>query len=211
MNIQASKPLDVLKQFVRRRDPVERCDLCGIELTDQHEHLVEPATRKLNCACEACSILFSNVEDSRFRRVPRRSKRLEGFEISDMQWSGLQLPIQLAFFFYSTPDERVIALYPSPAGATESLLPLDAWGEIVEQNPALEVLRPDVEALLVNRVGERREYFITPLDECYRLVGLIRSKWRGLSGGTEAWNAIAAFFDELGERSGERKEARANA
>lgn len=211
MNIQASKPLDVLKRFVRRRDLVERCDLCGVELTERHEHLVEPATRKLHCSCEACSILFSNVEDSRFRRVPRQSKRLEGFEISDMQWSGLQLPIQLAFFFYSTPDERVIALYPSPAGATESLLPLDAWDEIVEQNPALEVLRPDVEALLVNRVGERREYFITPLDECYRLVGLIRSKWRGLSGGTEAWNAIAAFFDELGERSGERKEARANA
>jgi hypothetical protein len=33
------------------------------------------------------------------------------------------------------------------------------------------------------------------------LVGLIRSNWRGLSGGTEVWRAIAVFFKELKEKS----------
>lgn len=111
------------------------------------------------------------------------------------------LPIQLAFFFHSTPDGRLIALYPSPAGATESTLPLDAWDSIVAENPALLGLEADVEALLVNRVGEKREYFIAPIDKCYELVGLIRAKWHGLSGGTEAWTAINGFFDTMEENS----------
>lgn len=111
------------------------------------------------------------------------------------------LPIQLAFFFRSTPDGKIVALYPSPAGATESLLALEAWDEIVSQNASLQKMLPDVEALLVNRVGERRQYFIAPIDECYKLVGLIRMKWHGLSGGTEAWTAIDSFFDSLKEHS----------
>lgn len=117
------------------------------------------------------------------------------------------LPIQLAFFFDSTPDNKVIALYPSPAGATESLLPLEAWDEIVAQNSSLQKMEPDVEALLVNRVGEKREYFIAPIDECYKLVGVIRLKWHGLSGGTEAWKDIDGFFASLKERAVEIREA----
>ena len=111
------------------------------------------------------------------------------------------LPIQLAFFFNSTPDERVIALYPSPAGPTESQLPLDSWSAIVAENAILQKMEPDVEALLVNRVGEKREYFVAPIDECYKLVGVIRSKWHGLSGGTETWQAIDEFFSSLKERA----------
>ena len=34
------------------------------------------------------------------------------------------------------------------------------------------------------------QYYIVPIDECYRLVGLIRMHWRGLSGGTEVWKEI---------------------
>ena len=55
-------------------------------------------------------------------------------------------------------------------------------------------MEPDVEALLINRVGPAREYFLAPIDECYRLVGLIRLHWRGLSGGTEVWKEIQGFF-----------------
>ena len=94
------------------------------------------------------------------------------------------IPINLAFFFQNSLDSRVSALYPSPAGATESLLPLAAWNNIVQANPALHQLEPDVEALLVNRVGQAREtapaeYYIVPIDACYKLVGLIRLHWRG--------------------------------
>jgi len=50
---------------------------------------------------------------------------------------------------------------------------------------------------LVNRIGSSAEYFIVPIDECYRLVGLIRMHWRGLSGGTEVWEEIHQFFGHL--------------
>jgi hypothetical protein len=62
-------------------------------------------------------------------------------------------------------------------------------------------MEPDTEALLVNRVKGEREYYIAPIDECYKLVGLIRSSWRGLSGGTEVWEEIGKFFAELKEKS----------
>ena len=99
-------------------------------------------------------------------------------------------------------DSRVSALYPSPAGATESLLPLEAWNSIVQNNPVLQQMEPDVEALLVNRVGLARgaapaEYYVVPIDACYQLVGLIRLHWRGLSGGTEVWKEIGDFFTRL--------------
>jgi len=107
------------------------------------------------------------------------------------------IPISLAFFSYSTPAKRVVALYPGPAGAAESLLPLDAWEDVLVANPALRHLQPDVEALLVNRVGAVREHFIVPIDECYRLVGLIRLHWRGLSGGAKVWGEVSQFFQHL--------------
>ncbi len=96
----------------------------------------------------------------------------------------------------------MVALYPSPAGAVESLLSLDAWNEIVQENAILSQLQPDIEALLVNRVGHAHEwsaaeYFIAPIDECYKLVGLIRANWKGLSGGAEVWAEIGRFFSAL--------------
>jgi hypothetical protein len=67
-------------------------------------------------------------------------------------------------------------------------------------------MESDVEALLVNRVGHARgftapEYYVLPIDECYKLVGLIRANWRGFSGGTEVWQEIARFFDALKQRA----------
>jgi hypothetical protein len=122
--------------------------------------------------------------------------------MSDGQWETLLIPINLAFFFGSSIEGRVIALYPSPAGAVESLLPLETWNEIAASNQALSHLRPDIEALLVNRVGHAHglagaEYYIAPIDECYKLVGLIRANWKGLSGGTDVWSEIGRFFSEL--------------
>jgi hypothetical protein len=58
-------------------------------------------------------------------------------------------------------------------------------------------MEPDVEALLVNRIRNASEYYIAPIDECYKLVGLIRANWRGLSGGTEVWKEISEFFNAL--------------
>src|SRR5207237_10840384 len=97
---------------------------------------------------------------------------------------------------------RVAALYPSPAGATEALPPPDAWEALAEDNPVLRTLEPDVEALLVNRLGEAPEHYRVGVDVCYALVGLVRTHWRGLSEGKAVWEEIARFFAGLKGRSG---------
>lgn len=159
--------------------------------------MVEMATRKIICACDACTMTFVPVVEGRFKVIPRDARALPDFQISDADWENLALPISLAFFFYDTPSKKMTALYPSPAGATESLLPLTAWEAIVRQNPGLRDLQPDVEALLVNRANESRDYFVAPIDKCFELVGLIRMNWRGFSGGEEVWKAIDKFFAVL--------------
>lgn len=178
---------------------LEQCELCSIRLAPTHRHLLEMATRRIVCACDACALRFESVLDGKFKLIPRDARPLPDFKMSDAEWEGLALPISLAFFFYDTPNEKMTAYYPSPAGATESLLPLTAWETLLEANPILRELQADVETLLVNRTNETREYFIAPIDLCYELVGMIRVHWRGFSGGEEVWNAINAFFKRLKE------------
>ena len=192
----------MLRQFARRPRTAERCELCSLEIASQHPHLIEPVARKLVCSCDACALLFSGRAGSRYKRIPRQVRLLANFQMSDAQWDSLMIPINMAFFFRSSPVARVVAMYPSPAGATESLLSLEAWNEIAHENPQLEKMEADVEALLVNRIGHSRgftqaEYYLLPIDQCYKLVGLIRSQWRGFSGGMEVWQQIGAFFSDL--------------
>jgi hypothetical protein len=201
-----------VRQAATTRQPVERCELCGLELALQHRHLVEIATQRLVCACEACGVLFSGQAAMTFRRVPQRILLLNDFQLSDAQWDSLLIPINMAFFFQSTPRERPVAIYPSPAGPMESLLDLSSWSELVDANPVLRTMEPDVEALLVNRIGRNLAqgasnaggeplHCLVPIDECYKLVGLIRAHWRGLSGGQEVWREIERFFTDLREKS----------
>jgi hypothetical protein len=209
--------LAALQRYLRPRAPDRaRCELCSAELADDHDHLVELSSRRLCCACEPCAILFSNPAAPKYRRVPRDVHFLADFRLTDVQWEGLQLPINLAFFLHSTPhpqplspegrgvggEGRVVAFYPSPAGATEALPPPDAWQTLVEDNPGLRDLEPDVEALLVNRLGSTPEHYRVGVDQCYALVGLVRTHWRGLSGGPAVWAEIERFFKGLRERSG---------
>jgi hypothetical protein len=194
-------PFAVLRRFIRPRAVVERCEMCSAELSDNHEHLVDPSTRQMICACQACAILFSSKAETKYRRVPQRVRYLPNFQLSDAQWESLMIPISMAFFFHSSAAGKVISLYPSPAGATESLLDFESWDDILRSNPVLQGMEPDTEALLVNRMRDNCEYYLLPIDECYKLVGLIRTNWRGLAGGTEVWEAIARFFTELKEKS----------
>ena len=151
------------------------------------------------CCCQACAVLFDNNHDGSYRLVPTRSRQLTTsvFSISDAQWDALQIPIGIAFFFKCTPQSRVVALYPGPAGTTESQLDLSEWEELQADNSVLSDLKPDVEALLVNRIDGAREYYLVPIDQCYALAGIIRTRWQGLRGGPEAGVAIRAFFTSL--------------
>jgi hypothetical protein len=203
---QLDQSFAALRRFARPRLPAERCELCSAVLDHEHPHLLELASRQILCACDACSTLFDGMAGTKYRRVSRRAWLLDRFQMSDGDWESLLIPINMAFFFYSSVHNRMVTLYPSPAGAIESLLPLDAWADIVRNNPVLNQLEPDIEALLVNRVGHAREsapaeYFFAPIDDCYRLVGLIRTHWKGLSGGNEVWEEIAGFFNALRARA----------
>jgi len=190
--------LDSIRRLMRRRSSdSEQCELCSAPVPIEHAHLVEITSRKILCACQACAILFSGRDDAKYRRIPDRIEMLSDFVMTDAQWESLNVPISLAFFFYDSNAGRVVAFYPSPAGATESLLPLDAWQQLIGANPVLAELQPDVEAMLAKRIGGQNEYFRVPIDQCYKLVGLIRMHWRGLSGGTEVWREIGKFYDQL--------------
>jgi hypothetical protein len=186
-----------------REAALERCELCAAPIPAEHRHVLDVDKRELLCACRACALLFDReaAAEGRMRVVGDRRLRLDGFELSDIAWEELRLPVDIAFFFRDTPAERVSAFYPGPAGATESLLRFDAWQDLEAANPILTTLVPDVEALLVDRARGRRRHWIVPMDECFRLVGLIRTRWTGLTGGKAVWQELAAFFDDLDRRS----------
>lgn len=150
MQPKAPNPPAFIRRYARPRPAHERFELCSAPLAEEHEHLCEPAARRLLCACTPCAVLFGHRGDLKYRRVPRDVQNLRDFRLSDLQWEGFGLPVAPAFFLHSTPAGRVVAVYPSPAGTTESLLPVDAWEELLDENPQLRRLEPDVEALLVN-------------------------------------------------------------
>jgi hypothetical protein len=154
------------------------------------------------CACDPCAILFDGNSRQRFSRIPRDVYRLENFEMEDHEWESLLIPIKLAYFVHNSSLGRIVAQYPSPGGAMESALDLEYWSAIAERNPVLQKFAPDVEALLVNRIAAQPHYYRVPVDHCFRLVGIIRTRWHGLSGGSEVWEAIDDFFRDLDLRAG---------
>lgn len=200
-----------LRQLARRpaqtaavaAESEEHCELCNAPIPSPHRHLLELSSRELMCTCRPCALLFDRggASDGRYKLVPERRLRLDDFTIGDLAWEELRIPVDMAFFFHSSARERVLAYYPGPMGPTESQLELSSWRELERANPILGELEVDVEALLVNRVRGARRQWLVPLDECYGLVGLIRTRWRGLTGGSEVWREIDRFFEELDGRA----------
>lgn len=201
-----SDPLAVLQRLreSRPREPQragERCELCTEPIGEEHGHLVDVEVRNLLCACRGCYLLFTSdgAGGGHYLAVPDRYLAFPELQLSAAQWDALQIPVGVAFFFLNSSLGRVAAFYPGPAGATESLLPLETWQEIVEADPALATLRPDVEAFLLRaeRDGSGAEFFLVPIDACYELVGQLRLLWRGFDGGREAHDALDAFFEKV--------------
>ncbi len=178
----------------------EECELCGRPLSDEHRHLLELNERRILCACEPCLAMKSGLEN--YCPVSTRTLWLDDFVFPDELWSAFQLPVGLAFFMRSTGTNSVVALYPSPAGATECELHLESWDKLVEMNPILLDLESDAEALVVNRMVGAHQHAIVPIDECYRLVGLIKSTWQGISGGSAIEDAVPRFFDYVRDQAG---------
>ncbi len=175
--------------------PAERCDLCGTTLPHDHRHLLHLTERRIDCACEPCWARHSG--DPEYRPTGMRTVWLSGFDCDAELWARFGIPIALAFFMRSSVTGGVVAFYPSPAGATESELELTAWEDLVARNPALADLDADAEALIANRLSDPGQYAIAPIDECYRLVGLVKSCWEGISGGAALERAVPEFFAAL--------------
>jgi hypothetical protein len=188
-----------------REEALERCDLCGAPIAPDHRHLLDLKSRELMCSCRACAVLFDDAAAGaaghHYKLVPDRRLRIDDFAMDDVAWADLRLPVDMAFFFRSSDAGRVQAFYPGPMGATESLLALESWRALEERNPVLASLEPDVEALLVNRARGQRRHDVVPISDCFELVGLIRTRWRGLTGGREVWEEIARFYDGLDRRA----------
>jgi len=181
----------------------ERCEMCREVLGERHGHVVDLEERSLACTCRACYLLFTHegAAGGRYRAVPERVYRDPGRALTDADWNELQIPVAVAFFFYNSALDRVVAGYPSPGGATECELDLAAWDRLAAAYPLLGGLAPDVEAVFVNRTEAGNEVFLIPVDECYSLVGELRMKWQGFDGGAEARAALAAFLDGLRRRA----------
>jgi hypothetical protein len=177
--------------------PDETSDLCGIGIPDDHRHLLHLVERRIVCSCEPCWAMRSGEGD--YRPTGNRTLWLPDLDVPDDLWASFQIPIGLAFFMESTVTACVVAMYPSPAGATESELHFDTWSRMRELNPVLMDLEPDIEGLIVNRLSDPPMHVIAPIDRCYELTGLIKSKWEGISGGSGVELAVAGFFGRLHE------------
>jgi hypothetical protein len=183
-----------------RPPDAERCELCGQSLGDPHGHVVDVGTRGLQCACRGCYLLFTNpgAAGGRRRAVPERVHYDPALRLSTQEWDELGIPVATAFFFRNSEVGRVVAFYPGPAGATESLLDLGAWQRLAGRHPMLAAVADDVEAVLVTTAGGRgREVFLVPIDVCYAFVGEIRRTWQGFDGGDRARAVLEAFLLDL--------------
>jgi hypothetical protein len=198
-----------LRQYAARRGPAsdERCEFCGVGIDAAHGHLVDVPRRALLCVCRGCYLLFTHdgAGGARFRAVPERYALVPEFAASRETWDALPIPIGLAFIFVNGATGRPTAFYPSPAGATESELSLDAWNDIAGAVPALQQMSADVEALLVRRTESAIDALIVPIDACYELVGRIRRTWRGFQGGDAVWSEIDDFFARARARAAGRR------
>ncbi len=202
--------------------PEERCEFCAAAIAAGHGHVADLESSSLMCACRPCYLLFSHSGAgqtrqpeprpgehprpgrARYRAVPDRYRSDPGHPLTVAELDTLEIPVGLAFFLRSSASGDTTAFYPSPAGATECRLDLEAWARIADGHPLLGAAAADVEAILISR-GERDQdgvlTFLVPIDACYELAGRMRLLWRGFDGGAEARDAIASFLERVRERA----------
>ena len=193
--ISQLRRLQMREMSPQAESSIERCEFCSVDIAESHRHVLDIEERTIMCACESCFVRASG--EARYRPTGQRLVWLEDLTLTDEMWAKFAIPVGLAFFFHSSAANAMIALYPSPLGATESQLELDAWEELRAANPQIQRLEPDAEALLVNRDSDPHQHAIVPIDRCYELVGLLKTKWEGISGGADAEHAISEFFESI--------------
>ncbi|EME52242.1 DUF5947 family protein [Amycolatopsis decaplanina] len=197
-------PAEVAPASPRPSHPVQDgCELCAQPTGAWHGHVVDTEHRSILCTCRACFLLFTSPEagGGRYRAVPDRYLHDDERPLTKAEWEGLGIPVGAAFLLRG--DGGTTAFYPSPAGATECLLNLEALAELAAAHPLLAAAEPEVEAILIHATEDQVEAYLVPVDVCYRLVGTVRMYWKGFDGGQEAHEHIDGFF--AGVRSAARR------
>ncbi|RAJ59953.1 hypothetical protein K378_04650 [Streptomyces sp. Amel2xB2] len=195
-------------------DPAsEHCDLCAEPVPEGHRHMLDAEQSAVLCTCGPCTLLFgqSAAGGRHYRLLPERRLRLAGPRIDAALRARLGVPVGLAFFVRDGASGEVSVGYPSPLGVTRAAVAPEVWNEVVAGYPEAARIADDVEALLVHSTDGMSgpggaggsdgadEHWIVPLDDCYRLAAVVRTHWRGLSGGPEVRGHIDAFFAGLAE------------
>jgi hypothetical protein len=184
-----------------RAGSVQHCDLCSDELAERHQHILNTATGTLSCACPACGVLFDHqaAGGGHYRLIRSRPRQLGEFVLDEALWAQFGIPVGLAFFVHSAENDRVTAFYPNPVGTMRATIEDDSWRSLTGANPRLSAMDSDVEALLIDRLHATTAAWLLPVDECYRLAGLLRTHWRGFNGGSEVWRQVERFLADLGQ------------
>jgi hypothetical protein len=190
------------------------CAFCGAPVPAEHAHLLDRASQRLTCACGPCAVLATAEKNPRYLRVANEFRRLEDCDFNDPEWEALMAPTGLTILVRDAQD-RIFVIDPTPADdagagpgelplppcAAEHPVPAGLWRSLIAAHPSLRALQPEVDALLIHRLGPEPECFLVPRDEANRLTALLQQNWRGLSGGFDLWRAVARFFDDVRGRS----------
>ena len=192
---------EVLRRFAKARAPVERCDLCGLEIGPDHDHLIDPAERRLVCACGACAVLFSAQAGTKFKRVPQdvtRTRRADDQRLRSGRRSGCR-----SIWRSSTTARRRDGWWPATPVRRARRSP--CWSSrpgrkssaSIPSSPACSPTSRRCWSTACAAARTRTACFLVPIDQCFRLVGIIRMQWKGFTGGTAVWEEIDGFFAEL--------------
>jgi Fe-S cluster biogenesis protein NfuA len=196
---KAEEAVAVLPPDAAPAPEAARCEMCSAEIGESHDHVARVASRELLCVCRPCWLLFEHEGAGRGNYRPVSSRWAGGawLELSDLAWAALGIPVRMAFFVVDSA-RGPLGFYPSPGGPVEASIDDDAWRDLRRTSRALDSIKPDVEAWLVD--GRDREGFagyIVPIDACYELVGQVRLQWRGFDGGDAARAIIDEFFENV--------------
>lgn len=174
----------------------DHCEMCAALLAgDERRHLLDLAHHALLSICNACALAFGprGANAGSYRLIPTRHLALLNFQATDGLWAGSGRSAKIAYLLRSSEAGHVLAVYLDPAGARESAFDLEHWKTLLTANPLLDSLEPDVEALLINRMGQEQTFYIVPITTCSQLVGLLTEQGNE----QEIWKDPGAFFEKI--------------